>query len=156
MAVMGDGTVIHTAELDSPAELQQEVRSILRTHPAREVRFRMGHGDPPNRNRIVNALLELGFPVEIINERSTSRGYDRPHVQAAMDIAVQSGPVVHRPLETVPKQGELREVKRQSRLASGGTVTISDGLAGRVIRGELDIEEAIRKQRKRKRAPRKD
>jgi hypothetical protein len=60
--------------------------------------------------------------------------------------------VVHRPLETVPKQGELREVKRQSRLASGGTVTISDGLAGRVIRGELDIEEAIRKQRKRKRA----
>jgi hypothetical protein len=152
LAVLGDGVVIHTAELDSAEALRQEARAILRTHPAREVRFRVGHGDPPNRNRIVNALLELGFPVEIINERSTSRGYDRPHVQAAMDIAVQSGPVVHRPLETVPKQGELREVKRQSRLASGGTVTISDGLAGRVIRGELDIEEAIRKQRKRKRA----
>jgi hypothetical protein len=152
MAGMGDGTVIHTAELDSPAELQQEVRSILRTHPARDVRFRVGHGDPPNRNRIVNALMGLGYPIEIINERSTSRGYDRPHVQAAMDIAMHSGPVVHKLLETVPTGRELREVKRQSRLASGGTVTISDGLAGRVIRGELDIDDAVRRQRKRRRS----
>jgi hypothetical protein len=152
MAVLGDGTVIHTAELDSPAELQQEVRSILRTHPARDVRFRVGHGDPPNRNRIVNALMGLGYPIEIINERSTSRGFDRPHVQAAMDIALHSGPVVKKLLETVPTRGELREIKRRSRLASGGMVTISDGLAGRVVRGELDIDEAVKKQRKRKRA----
>jgi hypothetical protein len=152
LAVLGDGAVIHTAELDSPSALQQEVRGILRTHPAREVRFRVGHGDPPNRNRIVNALLDLGFPVEIINERSTSRGFDRPHVQAAMDIAMHSGPVVRKMMETIPTRGELKEVKRQSRLASGGTLTISDGLAGRVIRGELDIDEAVRRQRKRKRA----
>jgi len=152
LAVLGDGTVIHTAELDSPSALQQEVRSILRTHPARDVRFRVGHGDPPNRNRIVNVLMDLGFPIEIINERSTSRGFDRPHVQAATDIALHSGPVVRKLLETVPTRGELREVKRLSRLASGGTVTISNGLAGQVVRGELDIDEAVRRQRKRKRA----
>lgn len=150
LAVLGDGTVIHTAELMSPVELQQEVRSIIRTHPSKEVRFRVGHGDPPNRNRIVNVLLDLGYPIEIINERSTSKGFDRPHVQAAMDIALHSGPVVRKLLETVPTRGELKEVKRLSRLASGGTVTISDGLAGAVLRGELDIDEAVRRQKNQK------
>jgi hypothetical protein len=154
LAVLGDGTVIHTAELDSPEELREEVSSVLRTHRSKEVRFRVGHGDPPNRNRIVNALLELGYPVEITNERSTSRGTDRPHTHAAMDIALLSGPVVRRKLETVPKRGEMREVKRLSRLASGGTVTISDSLAGRVLRGELGIDEAVKMQRKlRRRRP---
>jgi hypothetical protein len=149
LAVLGDGAVIHTAESDSPEQLKEEIRQVLRVHPTDEVRFRVGHGDPPNRNRIVNALLELGYPVEITDERSTSRGRDRPHMQAAMDIALVSGPVVHRRMETVPKPGEISEVKRLSRLASGGTVTISDALAEMVLRGELTTEEAIRRQRRR-------
>jgi hypothetical protein len=153
LAVLGDGAVIHMAELDSPEKLREEVRNVLRTHPAREVRFRVGNGDPPNRNRIVNALLELGYPVEIADERSTSRGTDHLHTHAAVDIALMSGPVVRRKLETIPKPGELKEVKRLSRLASEGTVTISDRLAGRVLRGEIDIEEAVRRQRKRRKRP---
>ncbi|MBM4249908.1 MAG: hypothetical protein FJ149_10855 [Euryarchaeota archaeon] len=151
LAVLGDGTVIHAAELDSPEEVRDEVKNILRTHPAGEVRFRVGHGDPPNRNRIINALLEFGYPLEMVNERSTSKGFDRPHMRAAMDIALQSGPLVRRRLETVPKPGELREIKRRSRLASAGTVTISDNLAERVLRGELQIDEAVRRQRRRRR-----
>jgi hypothetical protein len=129
--------------------LKDEVRRVLRTHPSKEVRFRVGHGDPPNRNRIVNALLELGYPVEIANESSTSRSRAMPHMQAAMDIALLSGPVVRRKLETIPKPGEISDVKRLSRLASGGTVTISDRLAAMVLRGELSIEEAIKRQRRR-------
>ena len=153
LAVLGDGAVIHTVELDSPEELREEVRKMIRTHPTREVRFRIGNGDPPNRNRIVNALLELGFPIEMTNERSTSRGTDQIHTRAAVDIALLKGPIVRKKLETVPKRGELHEVKRLSRLASGGTVTISDSLAGKVLRGEMDIEQAVRKQRKRRSRP---
>jgi len=152
LAVLGDGARIHTAELNSPEELREEVRMVLCTHPTREVRFRVGHGDPPNRNRIVNALLELGLPVEIANERSTSKRTDKPHMQAAMEIALLSGPLVRRKLVTVPTRGELRELKRRSRLASGGTVTISDRLAGRVLRGELSIDEAVARQRKKKKS----
>ena len=155
LAVLGDGSVVHTAVVNSPDELREEVGRVLRTHPSKEVRFRVGHGDPPNRNRIVNALLELGYPVEIANERSTSRGRAMPHEQAAMDIALLSGPVVRRKLETIPKPGEISEVKRLSRLASGGTVTISDRLAEMVLRGELSIEEAVKKQRRRASRPKK-
>jgi hypothetical protein len=149
LAVLGDGTVIHTAESSSPEELKEDIRRILRTHRSKVVRFRVGRGDPPNRNRIVNALLEFGYPVEITNEHSTSRGNEMPHVKAAVDIALTKGPVVRRRLETIPKPGEVSEVKRLSRLASGGTVTISDRLAEKVLKGELCIEEAIRKQRRR-------
>lgn len=155
LAVLGDGSVIVTAEVNSPDELKEQVRRVLRTHPSKEVRFRVGHGDPPNRNRIVNALLELGYPVEIANERSTSRSRAMPHMQAAMDIALLSGPVVRRKLETIPKPGEISDVKRLSRLASGGTVTISDRLAEMVLRGELSIEEAVKKQRRRASRPKK-
>lgn len=155
LAVLGDGSVVHTAEVNSQDELREEVRRVLRTHPSKEVRFRVGHGDPPNRNRMVNALLELGYPVEIANERSTSRGRAMPHMQAAMDIALLSGPVVRRKLETIPKPGEISEVKRLSRLASGGTVTISDRLAEMVLRGELSIEDAVKRQRRRAPRPKK-
>ena len=149
LAVLGDGTVIHTAESSSADELKEDIRRILRTHRSRRVRFRVGHGDPPNRNRIVNALLEFGHPVEITDERSTSRGNRMPHVKAAMDIANNTGSVVRRKLETVPTQGEVSDTKRLSRLASGGTVTISDRLAEKVLKGELSIEDAIRMQRRR-------
>jgi len=93
--------------------------------------------------------MEFGYPVEIIDEHSTSRGNDMPHVRAAKDIALASGQVVRRRLETLPKKGEISETKRLSRLASGGTVTISDSLAEKVLRGELSIEEAVRRQRRR-------
>jgi hypothetical protein len=149
LAVLGDGTVIHASESVSPEELKEEIGRILRTHESRMVRFRVGHGDPPNRNKIVNAIMEFGYPVEIIDEHSTSRGNDMPHVRAAKDIALASGQVVRRRLETLPKKGEISETKRLSRLASGGTVTISDSLAEKVLRGELSIEEAVRRQRRR-------
>ena len=150
LAVLGDGAVIHTAEMNSVDELKEQIRRVLRAHPSKEIRFRVGHGDPPNRNRIVNALLEFGYPVEIANEHATSRSREMPHMQAAIDIALLSGPVVRRRLETVPKPGEVSDVKRLSRLASGGTVTISDRLAEMVLRGELSIEEAIKRQRRRR------
>ena len=149
LAVLGDGTVIHTSVAGSPEELKEEIGRILRTHRSRGVRFRVGHGDPPNRNRIVNAILEFGYPVEIINEHSTSRGNDMPHVRAAKDIALASGQVVRRRLETVPKKGEVSDTKRLSRLASEGAVTISDSLAEKVLKGELSIEEAVKRQRRR-------
>ncbi len=149
LAILGDGAVLHTAELSSPEELREEVRRVLWTHPAREVRLRVGHGDPPNRNRIINALLELGHPLEMANESSTSRGARLPHVRAALDIALLSGPIVRRRMETVPKRGELNDVKRLSRIESQGALTISDQLAARVVRGELTMDEAIRRQRRR-------
>lgn len=148
VAVLGDGAVIHTAEV-WPHEVPEEINSILRTHNARDVRFRVGHGDPPNRNRIINMLLEFVYPVEMINERSTSHGLDEPHTRAAMEIALSRGPRVKHRIETVPTRGELKEVKRLSRLASDGTVTISDGLAEAVVKGELSMDEAIRRQTRR-------
>jgi len=61
-----------------------------------------------------------------------------------MDIAMHSGPVVRKMTRDHPHPGRAQEVKRLSRLASGGTVTISEGLAGRVVRGELDHRRGVR------------
>src|SRR5438046_8641713 len=56
VAMVGDGEVIDTRIAASPEAVAFHVRQAIRTFPATEIRVRIGHGDPTNRTRIVNAL----------------------------------------------------------------------------------------------------
>src|SRR5439155_1482720 len=56
VAIIGDGEVIDTRIAASPEAVAFHVRQAIRTFPATEVRVRIGHGDPTNRNRILNAV----------------------------------------------------------------------------------------------------
>src|SRR3989454_263234 len=69
----------------------------------------------------------------------------------AIDIAKSSGRRVEPPVEIRPTPGELREIQRRSRLDSGGVVTISSELAGAVARGDLTLEEAITRAKRKER-----
>lgn len=148
VAIIGDGEVLDTRIAASPEAVAFHVRQAVRTFLASEVRVRVGHGDPTNRNRILNALARDRFRVEIVDEAGTTRRSPQPDVDAAIDIARTPGHRVIPPVVIRPTPGEVREIQRRSRLDSGGRVTISSELAGAVARGDMSLEEAIARARR--------
>ena len=89
----------------------------------------------------------LTSPAEVRKIRS-------PHVvavddvDAAIDIARTPGRRVVPPFDVRPTPGEVRDIQRRSRLDSAGQVTISSELADAVARGDLSLEEAIARARR--------
>ena len=150
VAFVGDGEVVDTRVAASPERVADIVRSALLGFPAERVRLRVGHGDPTNRNRIINALAPLGLPVEIVNEEGTTPRLPSPtpDADAAIEIARGHGVRAARYYAVEPTAGEVREIQRQSRLSSGGEVTISQEIAQHVARGEMTLAEAIEKHRR--------
>jgi hypothetical protein len=146
-AVVGGGNVLYTSQLGRPEDVKDITKDIINLYPAKEVIVRVGHGDPTNRNRIINSLSELNVIIEIVDERSTTERTEFPDIKAAINIALSSGHVVTPPLDIRPTNGELQNLKRKSRERSGGQVTISTHLAEKVAKGILTLDEAISLQR---------
>ncbi len=151
VAVLGDGDVLDTRLAATPEAVRDEVRTALRMFPAAHVRVRVGHGDPTNRNRILNSLASERLRVEIVDEAGTTHRTPQPDLDAAVDIARTPGGRVEPPFEVRPTPGEVREIQRRSRLQSGGQVTISTELADAVARGEMTLDAAIARQHRRDR-----
>ncbi len=148
VAILGDGEVLDTQVAKSPEAVRDHVRRALRAFPGQDVRVRVGHGDPTNRNRILNALALDSLRLEIVDEAGTTRRSPQPDVDAAIEIARGSGHRVEPPFEVEPTPGEVRDIQRRSRLRSSGRVTISGALAASVARGELSLDDAIGRQRR--------
>jgi hypothetical protein len=55
-AVVSAGAVLYTTQLARPEDVAETTRQVIILYPAREVIVRVGHGDPTNRNRTINAL----------------------------------------------------------------------------------------------------
>ena len=149
VAVLGDGDVLDTRLAATPEAVREQVLTALRMFPAQRVRVRVGHGDPTNRNRILNALAADRLRVEIVDEAGTTHRTPQPDLDAAVDIARTPGVQVEPPFEVRPTPGEVREIQRRSRLQSEGRVTISTKLADAVARGEITLDAAIDRQRRR-------
>lgn len=152
VALLGDGEIIDTRLAASPEAVADIVRSALLAFPSERVRLRVGHGDPTNRNRIINALSPMGLPVEIVDEKGTTPRVPSPtpDADAAVEIARSRGVRAARYYAVEPTPGEIREIQRKSRLTSDGKVTISKDLAGKVARGELTLAQAIERHRHRR------
>src|SRR3989441_74838 len=87
VAIIGDGEVIDTRIAASPEAVAFHVRQAIRTFPAKDVRVRIGHGDPTNRDRVLNALSRDGLRVEIVDEAGATPRSPPPRRDAADDIA---------------------------------------------------------------------
>ncbi len=142
VAVVGDGRVVETIQLSSVRETDECVKKIRRGYPSQSFTVRVGNGDVVNRNMIVNSLLPY-FTVEIVNEHNTSDAIKMRNTEAAKHIAFARGTVVREELNTVVKEGYLREIQRKSRIESGGKITISRELARDVALGKLSMKQAI-------------
>lgn len=144
-AVFAGSTCIAEGILDSPEAAGSFSSQLRHRFASRHVLFRVGMGDPPSRNRIVNALLTHHRSVELVDEQGTTpRGHRRPRdAAAARSIAHGVGRSVREHLPTTPTPGEIANMQRLSREGSGGQVTISRSSAHRVLRGEISMAEAV-------------
>lgn len=146
VAVVGDGFVLETRRASSPEEVAEIVKEMSSSYPANRVGLRIGHGDPTNRNRIINSLSSQRFDIEIVNEKGTTPRSDTPDQEAATGIAFMKGHPAKRKYEISPTPGEIKDIQNRSRKKSKGKITISKPLASLVAKGEITLEEAIRKQ----------
>ncbi len=147
IAVVGDGMVLETKGAASPEDVSEHIRDIVSSYPADEIGIRIGHGDPTNRNRIINSLSSQRLAIEIVDEKGTTPQSDTSDQEAAIGIAFMRGHPAKRMYSISPSPGEIKDLQTRSRTQSGGKVTISKSLASKVAKGELTLDEAIEMQR---------
>lgn len=152
MAWLADGIVVGVAQLERVDDVATHITAIASGIVHDRLEVKVGDGSSTLRNRIANCCLVLGMHVEFVDERRTSRGISRHHHHAAATrIATLSGVRVMKRQPVTPAQGELRELQARSRRMSEGALTISSDLAKAVAVGRLTMNEALHRQRQKRR-----
>jgi hypothetical protein len=144
-SILAGATLLGEGILESPESAGVLAGHLRHRFPSRSLLFRVGRGDPPARNRIVNALLQHHRSVELVDEQGTTpRGHRRPRdAAAARSIAHARGHPVREPLPLSFTPGDIANLQRLSREGSGGRLTISRSSAHRVLQGEITLAEAV-------------
>jgi hypothetical protein len=148
VAVLSGDMVIAVHQV-SVTEVEPLVRKIQRDYRPTSVLIRIGNGARLITTQVINALLQAGFRVELVDETGTTPHIGRDvhtntvrDIIAAINIAhIKGVPVGHREVE--PSKGEIRVIQEASRSISDGRATIPRYLARQVARGEITIDRAI-------------
>jgi len=158
IAVVGDDILLQKTYVKSPEEVVEIVKRFLREYPAIECLIRVGHGSTIARNRIINTLIPLELPIEIVDESKTTSSQqtkrsDRDS-EAAASIALLKGGKVQKRQPLKPTRGDIRRVQEKSRHISEGIISISEKTALDVLKGNISLKEAIEKEKSNKKPKR--
>jgi hypothetical protein len=152
IAIVCDDILLQKTQVDSPEKVVGTVKRFLKCYPSKETYIRIGHGSVINRNRIINSLIPLEVPIEIVDETRTTLAQQKRRCirdsEAAAVIALLSGGRVQSTLPIETSRGAIRNIQRWSRQLSDGRFTISEKTALRVLTGELSLLEAIEQEKK--------
>jgi hypothetical protein len=151
IAVVGDDILLQKIQANAPEGVASEIRRLVKVYPAKELCIRIGHGSMITRNRIINSLIPLNIPIEIVDETRTTPPQQKRRCvrdsEAAAAIALLSGGRVQSTLPIETSRGAIKNVQRWSRQLSDGRFTISEKTALRVLTGELSLLEAIEQEK---------
>ncbi|MEM0492348.1 MAG: hypothetical protein QXS02_00080 [Candidatus Thermoplasmatota archaeon] len=150
VALIGDGIILHKTQVDSPDKVLPLLRRYIKDCPSHQTIIRIGHGSVLIRNRIINSLISLRIPIEIVDESktTTSQQVKRPErdSEAAAAIALLQGGKIQSKLPLKPTKGAIKDLQRYSRQLTDGRYTISEKTALDVLHGRLTLREAIEKK----------
>ena len=151
LAIVGDDILIQKTQVESPEQVLRMIKRFLKEFPADETTIRIGNGAILIRNRIINSLIPLEIPIEIVDETKTtpSQRLDRKEkdIEAAAAIALLSGGKVQQKLPLEPTRGAVKDVQKYSRQLTGGRFSISKKAAREVLQGKISLKEAIDKEK---------
>jgi hypothetical protein len=154
LAVVGDDILLHKINIENPEKVSIVVKRLLKEYPASETIIRIGHGSIITRNRIINSLISLEIPIEIVDESKTTSSQQKKRIdrdsEAAASIAMVSGGKVQSKLPLEPTRGDIRRIQEQSRNLTHGRFSISEKTALAVLKGEISLLEAIDVEKNRK------
>ncbi|ASJ09628.1 hypothetical protein A3L11_10445 [Thermococcus siculi] len=160
LSVVADNRVIEVHHLKSPRDVDVIIE-LLEKYPG--ARIKMGHGAKRQRVLMLKALADLlgyDYPIIVVNESRTTPkvgGMEVSQVQdivAAINIGLREGrdvPIGEMLDVKEPTKREIDDIKRRSRELSGN-ITISSKLAREVAVGNMTLEEAIERQKRRRRS----
>lgn len=148
IAVLSRETVLARTLAPTPEAVGAIVQETMSRYAPSRVTIRLGNGDRTNRNRIFNALWDLGYVGEMVDERNTTKRSKTPDEDAAVEIALTPGYLPKKRQRVAPGPGEIRNVQRLSRVHSEGELTVSKRLAARVASGEISMDEAVKMQKR--------
>jgi hypothetical protein len=148
LAIFGEGKLLASETVSPPEKVADSIARLLKCLSFSKALARVGDGDPTKGNRIIRSIWSLFSEVELVDETGTSVRSEEPDVAAAKRIAMTKGERLDEPPAVEPTPGEVRDVKRLSRIESQGSVTISTALAYSVATGELTLAQAIAEQRR--------
>jgi hypothetical protein len=151
IAIVGDDILLQKMQVEDPELVAQEIRGFLKVYPSKETCIRIGHGSVIARNRIINSLIPLEIPIEIVDETRTTPAQQKRRCvrdgEAAAAIALLSGGRVQATLPLEPTRGAIKNVQKRSRQLTDGKYSVSEQTALRVLRGEISLLEAIEKEK---------
>lgn len=147
IAIVGDDILLQKTDVESPEKVLGIVKRFLREYPAVQTLIRIGHGSIITRNRIINSLIPLEVPIEIVDETKTTSSqqtsrYERDG-EAAASIALICGGKVQRRLPLEPTKGDIHNIQERSRKLTNGRFSISEKTALTVLNGKISLTEAI-------------
>lgn len=148
IAVLGDNKTISVHHV-SVGEVCPLIRQIMREFENKKIIIRIGHGARLIRSQLINAIIDLGLHVEMVDETGTTphqgkgvHGRVISDIIAAINIALIPGKIVGKQF-IEPSNGEVRVIQESSREYSNGRSTIPRLLARAVAKGELTLDEAV-------------
>jgi hypothetical protein len=151
LAIVGDDILLQKIQVNGPENVASEIKRFLNVYPSKDTCIRIGHGSMITRNRIINSLISLKIPIEIVDETRTTPSQQKRRCvrdgEAAAAIALISGGRVQTTLPIETSRGAIKNVQKRSRQLSEGRFTISESMALRVLRGEISLLEAIEKEK---------
>ena len=143
LAWLADGRPAGSMQLESVDAVVDRITEILLDITPAESVVRIGDGVRTISSRIANVCLARGLSVQLVDERSTSKGSRHDHISAARTISSLEGIPITQRLQVTPSKGEVREIQRRSRRISEGRLTIPANLARSVAVGRLTLTEAV-------------
>ncbi len=153
IAVLGNNKTISVHHV-SVGDVCPLVKRIMREYNNKKIVVRIGHGARLIRSQLINGILDLGLPVEMVDETGTTprlgkgvHGQVISDIIAAINIARIPGKNVGKQF-IEPSHGEVRVIQEHSREYSNGRSTIPRLLARAVAKGELTLDEAMERHKK--------
>lgn len=158
VSVVADNRVVEVHRLRGPRDVGV-IFELLERYPGAKIKI--GHGAKRQRVLTLKALGQLlgyDYPIILVNEARTTPRVGNTEVPGVQDIVASINIGLRRGRETTigellevkePSKREIEDIKRRSRELSGN-ITISTRLAREVAVGNMTLEEAIERQRKKK------
>lgn len=148
IAVLGNNKTISVHHV-SVGEICPLIRRTMKEFENKKIIIRIGHGARLIRSQLINAIIDLGLQVEMVDETGTTphlgkgvHGQVISDIIAAINIALIPGKIVGKQF-IEPSNGEVRVIQESSREYSNGRSTIPRLLARAVAKGELTLDEAV-------------
>jgi len=145
VAVYGENILIKKFVTGDVKKVVLFIKEMISNASPEDVTIKIGNGGGLIRNRIINLLQDENFSIQLVDESDIPSCDD--DAVSASKIALAPGKEIKYRMNIEPKEGEIKNIQRISRLRSKN-ITISKELAKKVLIGEITLEEAIEHQRK--------